>query len=224
VVGAIQYYPRHESKPTVVAAAIRPWEIVMWIGVLLVVIAVIVAGWLIAVYNRLVALKNRVANAYAQIDVQLKRRHDLIPNLLEVARKYMAHERETFEAIVAARNRAIAAQGAAARDPTDPNAIASLTAAETALGGALGRLYALTENYPELKASTTMAQFSEELTSTENKVAFARQAFNDAVMALNTAIQAFPAVLFAGSLGFKSAGMLEAVEAPTERAAPVVKF
>jgi LemA protein len=196
----------------------------MWIGVLLVVIIAIVVGWIIAVYNRLVALKNRVANAYAQIDVQLKRRHDLIPNLLEVARKYMAHERETFEAIVAARNRAIEAQAAAARDPTDRGAIASVTAAETVLGGALGRLFALSENYPELKASTNMAQFSEELTSTENKVAFARQAFNDAVMALNTAIQAFPAVLFAGAMGFKAAGMLEAIAAADERAAPVVKF
>jgi LemA protein len=193
-------------------------------GVVLGVIVAIVVGWLIAVYNRLVALKNRVANAYAQIDVQLKRRHDLIPNLLEIARKYMSHERETFEAIVAARNRAIEAQGAAARDPTDRNAIHSVAAAETVLGGALGRLFALSENYPELKASTNMAQFAEELTSTENKVTFARQAFNDAVMALNTAIQAFPAVLFAGALGFKAAGMLEAVEAPQERAAPVVKF
>jgi LemA protein len=196
----------------------------MWVGVLLVAIIAIVVGWLVAVYNRLVVLKNRVANAYAQIDVQLKRRHDLIPNLLEVARKYMAHERETFEAIVAARNRAIEAQAAAARDPTDRGAIASVTAAETVLGGALGRLFALSENYPELKASTNMAQFSEELTSTENKVAFARQAFNDAVMALNTAIQAFPAVLFAGAMGFKAAGMLEAIAAADERAAPVVKF
>jgi LemA protein len=196
----------------------------MWVGVLLVAIIAIVVGWFVAVYNRLVVLKNRVANAYAQIDVQLKRRHDLIPNLLEVARKYMAHERETFEAIVAARNRAIEAQAAAARDPTDRGAIASVTAAETVLGGALGRLFALSENYPELKASTNMAQFSEELTSTENKVAFARQAFNDAVMALNTAIQAFPAVLFAGAMGFKAAGMLEAIAAADERAAPVVKF
>jgi LemA protein len=217
---------RHESKPTgiIVAAAIQRLETVMSVGVLLVVILVVVVGWLVAVYNRLVALKNRVANAYAQIDVQLKRRHDLIPNLVEVARKYMSHERETFEAIVAARNRAIEAQTAAARDPTDPGAIASVAAAETVLGGALGRLFALSENYPELKASTNMAQLSEELTSTENKVAFARQAFNDAVMALNSAVQALPAVLFAGAMGFKTAGMLEAVEAPEERAAPVVKF
>jgi LemA protein len=199
-------------------------EITMSIGGLLIVILVVIVGWLVLIYNRLVALKNRVANAYAQIDVQLKRRHDLIPNLLEVARKYMSHERETLEAVVAARNRAVAAQGAAARDPTDAGAVASVGAAEAALGGALGRLLMLSESYPELKASTNMAQFAEELTSTENRVAFARQAFNDAVMALNTAIEAFPAVLFSGAVGFKAAGMLEAVESPTERAAPAVKF
>jgi LemA protein len=193
---------------------------------LLILIAVLAVGglWLVGVYNRLVAFKNRVANAYAQIDVQLKRRHDLIPNLVEVARKYMSHERETLQAVVEARNSASQARSAAAGNPTDPQAIAAVNAAENALGGALGRLFAVSESYPELKASANMAQLSEELTTTENKVAFARQAFNDAVMSLNTAIASFPAVMFASAMGFQAASMLESVSAPEERQAPQVKF
>lgn len=183
-----------------------------------------VAVWLIGAYNRLVALNNRVANAYAQIDVQLKRRHDLIPNLVEVARKYMSHERETLQAVVEARNAAAQARTAASSNPSDAQTIAALNATEGALSGALGRMFALSENYPDLKASANMAQLSEELTTTENKVAFARQAFNDAVMGLNTAVASFPAVLFAANLGFKAASMLESVSAPQERQAPAVRF
>jgi LemA protein len=193
----------------------------------LIIFAVVVAFgalWLIGAYNRLVALRNRVANAYAQIDVQLKRRHDLIPNLVEVARKYMSHERETLQAVVDARNRASDARATAAGNPADPQAIAALNATEAALGGALGRLFAVSENYPDLKASANMAQLSEELTTTENKVAFSRQAFNDAVMNLNTGVASFPAVLFASAMGFQAASMLESTGAPEERQAPKVQF
>jgi LemA protein len=175
-------------------------------------------------YNRLVELKNRVANAYAQIDVQLKRRHDLIPNLIEIVRKYMSFERDTLEAVVLAREAAARARGAAAGNPANAETMTALGNAEAALGGTLGRLFAVSENYPDLKANTTMAQLSEELTSTENKVGFARQAFNDAVMNLNTAIASFPAVLFSGALGYRAAAMLESIEKPEERAAPQVKF
>ncbi len=192
--------------------------------IIVVVIIALAALMMIGAYNRLVALKNRVANAYAQIDVQLKRRHDLIPNLVEVARKYMSHERETLQAVVEARNKASDARAAAASNPTDPQAIAALSATEGVLGGALGRLFAVSENYPDLKASANMAQLSEELTTTENKVAFARQAFNDAVMNLNTAIASFPAVLFAPAMGFHAATMLESTSAPEERQAPQVQF
>ncbi len=192
--------------------------------IVLVAAIAVVALWLIGAYNRLVALRNHVANAYAQIDVQLKRRHDLIPNLVEVARKYMSHERETLQAVVDARNRASAARATAAANPADPQAIAALNATEAALGGALGRLFAVSENYPDLKASANMAQLSEELTTTENKVAFARQAFNDAVMNLNTGVASFPAVLFVSAMGFQAASMLESTGAPEERQAPKVQF
>lgn len=192
--------------------------------IILVIVLALGALWLVGAYNRLVAFKNRVANAFAQIDVQLKRRHDLIPNLVEVARKYMSHERETLQAVVEARNKASDARAAAAANPADPQTIAALSATEGALGGALGRLFAVSENYPELKASANMAQLSEELTTTENKVAFARQAFNDAVMNLNTAIASFPAVLFAPAMGFQAASMLESTSAPEERQAPQVQF
>lgn len=190
----------------------------------IIILLALAAVWLIGTYNRLVSLKNRVDNAFAQIDVQLKRRYDLIPNLVEIARKYMSHERDTLEAVVAARGAAMQAQQAAAGNPSSAGAIASLGAAESQLGGALGRLLAVSEGYPELKASANMAQLSEELTSTENKVAFARQAFNDAVMNLNTGIRSFPAVLFAASLGFAPAGMLEATTRAEERSAPTVRF
>jgi LemA protein len=181
-------------------------------------------GWLVVIFNRLVALNARVANAYAQIDVQFKRRYDLIPNLVEVAREYMGHERQTLEAVIVARNSAARARAAAASNPADAAVMATLSTAEGGVAGALRRLSAVAESYPDLKASANLAQLSEELTSTENKVAFARQAFNDAVMNLNTGVRSFPAVIFAARFGFKEAGMLEAIGAANERQAPDVKL
>jgi LemA protein len=191
--------------------------------VTLLVIAVLVL-LMILTYNRLVGLKNRSANAFAQIDVQLKRRHDLIPNLVETARAYMAHERSTLDAVTEARNVAQAAGRAAAQNPADARALTAMAQAEGALTSTLGRFFAVAEAYPDLKANQTMMQLAEEITTTENKVAFARQAFNDAVMNLNTAIQSFPAVLFAGALGFVAAPQLQPIEAKAEREVPVVKF
>lgn len=176
----------------------------------------------IATYNRLVTLRNRYKNAFAQIDVQLKRRYELIPNLVETAKGYMKHERETLEAVIAARNHAAGAVKQASTEPGNAQAMALLSGAETALTGALGRLFALAEAYPELKANQTMMQLSEQLTSTENRVAFARQAFNDAVMVYNTASEVFPAVLIAGSFRFTPASLLEIETA--ERSAPRVSF
>jgi LemA protein len=187
--------------------------------VLLVVLAVYVAG----VYNSLVGLRNVVKNAFAQIDVQLKRRYDLIPNLVEVAKKYMAHEKETLTAVIEARNGASSASSEAAANPIDPSSIAKLLGAEKLLGKSMGGFYAVSERYPELKADTQMQQLTEELTSTENKVAFARQAYNDAVMRYNTAQEKFPAVLFAAILGFKHSQSF-VIEDETERDAVKVKF
>lgn len=195
--------------------------------VMIVVLAVICGGVLlvlygVAIYNRLVTLRNQFKNAFAQIDVQLKRRYDLIPNLVETAKAYLAHERETLEAVIAARNQAAGAIKLAAADPGNAQAMAGLAGAEATLGGALGRLFALAEAYPDLKANQTMMQLSEELTSTENRVAFARQAYNDAVMIYNTACEVFPAVFIAGAFRFTPASMLEI--APAEQAAPRVSF
>jgi LemA protein len=167
-------------------------------------------------------VRNRVTNAFAQIDVQLKRRHDLIPNLVETAKGYMAHERETLEAVITARNAASTATTSVAKDPMDTAALATLSAAEGTLTSSLGRMFALSEAYPDLKANANMVQLSEELTSTENKVAFARQAFNDAVLDLNNTIQSLPSAFMAGPLGFKAGSMFEVSEA--DRVAPVVKF
>jgi LemA protein len=193
-------------------------------GALLVlgIIAVIVF-FVIGIYNRLVTARNGYKNAFAQIDVQLTRRYDLIPNLVETAKGYMAHERGTLEAVIAARNSAMAGLKAAAADPSDPQAIAKLSGAEGALGGALGRLFALAEAYPDLKANTTMQQLMEELTSTENRVAFARQAYNDAVLGYNNAREVFPNSLISGMFNFAPGSMLE-IDAPEKRAAPQVKF
>jgi LemA protein len=195
---------------------------------LIVVIAVLaVLGLLllffVGAYNKLVALRNRYKNAFSQIDVQLKRRHDLIPNLVEVAKGYMSHERETLEAVINARNQAVTAQQRAAASPGDPAAMTSLGNAEGALTGALGRLFALSEAYPDLKANTNMMALQEELSTTENKVAFARQAYNDAVMTYNTQRETFPTVLVAGMLGFGEAQLFE-LESPKEREAPRVQF
>lgn len=191
----------------------------------LVIVALIVVLILVIVgiYNGLVSGRNRYKNAFAQIDVQLKRRHDLIPNLVEVAKKYMAHERGTLEAVIAARNTASSARGAAAADPGDPAAMQKLIAAEGVLGGAMGKLFALAEAYPDLKANATMMQLSEELTSTENKVSFSRQAYNDAVMTYNTQCEQFPGVLIANNFGFKQAQLFE-IENAAEREAPKVSF
>jgi len=180
--------------------------------------------WLIALFNNLVSLRNRFKNAYAQIDVQLKRRYDLIPNLVETAKGYLAHERGTLEAVTAARGAAQAAATRAAANPAAPGAVAAVGAAEAVLTGALGRLFALAEAYPDLKANQTMMQLSEELTSTENKVSFARQAYNDAVMAYNIGIESFPGNIIAGTFAFTAATLLEATESPEERKAVKVSF
>ena len=189
----------------------------------LALLVIIIAIFLISVYNNLVTLRNRYENAFSQIDVQLKRRYDLIPNLVETAKGYMAHERETLEAVIAARNTAFSAEQKAAKNPGDPGAIRSLVAAESVLGGALGRFMALAEAYPDLKANQNMMMIQEELTSTENKVAFARQGYNDAVTRYNTDRERFPAVLIAGALGFREAQLFE-LENEKERQAPQVKF
>jgi LemA protein len=186
-------------------------------------VIVLIAIYFISIYNRLVGGRNAYKNAFAQIDVQLTRRHDLIPNLVETARGYMKHERETLEAVIQARNAAVSGLKMAAANPGDPNAVQQLSGAENALSGALGRLFALAEAYPDLKANQNMMQLSEELTSTENKVAFARQAFNDAVMSYNNAREVFPNSIVAGSFGFLPAELLQ-IESPEKRAVPVVKF
>jgi LemA protein len=187
-------------------------------------IIAVVAIWAISIYNGLVALRNRYKNAFSQIDVQLKRRYDLIPNLVEVAKGYLKHERETLEAVIKARNQAVAAAQGAAANPGNPAAMASLGQAEGALSGVLGRLFALAEAYPDLKANQNMLAIQEELTSTENKVSFARQAFNDSVMEYNTRRESFPANVFAGMFGFGAAELLNATESAEERKAPKVSF
>ena len=179
--------------------------------------------WIVGAYNRLVALRNRYKNAYAQIDVQLKRRYDLIPNLVETAKGYIKHERGTLEAVIAARNAASAANVRAAQNPGDAGAMKDLSGAETALTGTLGRLFALSEAYPDLKANTTMMSLMEELTSTENKVAFARQAYNDAVMGYNTQRETFPTNLIAGPFNFGPAESF-VIEKAEEKEAPKVSF
>jgi LemA protein len=194
--------------------------------ILVIVIAVpvfFVLMWIMGAYNRLVALRNRFKNAYAQIDVQLKRRYDLIPNLVETAKGYIKHERGTLEAVIAARNAASAANVRAAQSPGDAAAMKELSGAETALTGTLGRLFAVAEAYPDLKANTTMMALMEELTSTENKVAFARQAYNDSVMSYNTQRETFPTNMIAGPFNFGPAELF-VIEKPEEKEAPKVTF
>ena len=193
-------------------------------GWIFLVVIVGAAFWAMSIYNGLVALRNRFKNAFAQIDVQLKRRYDLIPNLVEVAKGYMAHERGTLEAVIAARNGAASAAQKAAADPSDAKAIQGLATAEAGLSGALGKLFALAEAYPDLKANQNMLAVQEELTSTENKIAFARQAYNDSVMTYNTKRESFPDTIFAGLFGFKEAELLQATESAEERQAVKVKF
>lgn len=178
---------------------------------------------IIGIYNRLVTLRNRFKNAFSQIDVQLKRRYDLIPNLVEAAKAYLKHEHETLEQVIKARNIAVSANQKAAMNPADPAAMQGLSGAESVLGGALSRLMVVMEQYPDLKANTTIAQLSEELTSTENRISFARQAYNDAVMSYNTGRETFPTVVVAGALGFTTAVFFE-ISNPAEKEAPKVAF
>ena len=193
-------------------------------GWTILIIIVAVVGFGIMIYNRLVAGRNRFKNAFAQIDVQLTRRHDLIPNLVETAKGYIKHERETLEAVINARNTAVSGLKAAAADPTDPEAMRRLSEAEQGLSGALGRLFALSEAYPDLKANQNMMQLTEELTGTENKISFARQAFNDAVMSYNTSSQQFPTNVIAGMFSFAPAELLQSTESDDERRAVKVQF
>jgi len=190
-----------------------------WILGIIVVVAILA----VVLYNGLVSKRARYKNAFAQIDVQLTRRHDLIPNLVETAKAYMAHEKGTLEAVINARNAAVSGLKNASKDPSNPEAIQELNQAEQGLSGALGRLFALTEAYPDLKANQNMMQLSEELTSTENKVAFARQGFNDAVMEYNIQRESFPANLIANNFGFRAAELLE-IEDVAKREVPKVSF
>jgi len=186
-------------------------------------IIVLLGLFVVGIYNGLVTARNGYKNAFAQIDVQLTRRHDLIPNLVEVARGYLAHERNTLEAVITARNAAVSGLKAAAANPGDAAAVQNLATTENALTGALGRLFALAEAYPDLKANKNMMQLSEELTTTENKVAFARQAFNDSVMGYNNRREVFPGNIVAGMFGFTAAQLLE-IESPQKREVPQVSF
>jgi LemA protein len=193
--------------------------------ILLVILAVflILVFGVIRIYNRLVTLRNRFKNAFAQIDVQLKRRYDLIPNLVETAKGYMKHERETLEAVIQARNAASDANKKAAAHPEDPSAVKNLMGAEAGLTGTLGRLFALSEAYPDLKANQNMMQLTEELTSTENKISFARQAFNDSVMAYNTTRETFPNNILSGMFNFQEAQLFE-IDRAQEGQAPKISF
>ena len=189
------------------------------------VIVLVLVATAVGIFNKLVTLRNRFKNAFAQIEVQLKRRHDLIPNLVETAKGYMAHERETLDAVIQARNQASAGLQRAASDPTDAEAVKGLGSAEGALSGAMGRLFAVMEAYPDLKASENMQQLSEELTTTENRIAFARQGYNDAVMGFNTYRQSFPPVFFASKFGHpEDASLLEFDDSEQIQAAPEVSF
>ena len=192
--------------------------------IVLVLVAVVLGAWVVGMFNQLVTLKNRYKNAFAQIEVQLKRRYDLIPNLVEVAKGYMKHERETLEAVIQARNQAAGGLRKAAADPGDAKAIQELAVAEGALTGTIGRLFALAEAYPDLKANQNMMQLTEELRSTENKVAFARQAFNDSATAYNIYKQTFPPVFFAGMFGHSHDATLLEFEGEPIQQAPKVSF
>ncbi|MDR7096946.1 LemA family protein [Hydrogenophaga laconesensis] len=187
-------------------------------------VGLVVFFWAVGAYNRLVRLKNAIANAFGQIDVQLKRRYDLIPNLVEVARRYLAHEAQTLEAVIAARNQARTAEQTAAGSPLNAGALGALAGAEQLLGGALGKLFAVVEDYPDLKADQSMRELSEELTSTENRVGFARQAYNDRVLEFNDAAAQFPTLLIARLFGFQPQAMLASTTTEAERETLRVKL
>ena len=187
-------------------------------------VVIVIVIWVVTAYNGLVALRNRFRNAYAQIDVQLRRRYDLIPNFVESVKGYLQHERETLDAVVQARGNAVSAAQRAAAAPGEPALMQGLAQAEGALGGALGRLLAIFESYPDLKANQSISALQEELSSTENKVAFARQAYNDSVMQYNTRRESFPDNIFAGVFGFAPAELLEATQSAEQRAAPKVSL
>lgn len=192
--------------------------------IVLLAIGLLIVFWAVGAYNRLVSLRNQIKNAFAQIDVQLKRRYDLIPNLVETAKAYMKHERETLEAVISARNQAVTANAKASVDPGNAAAMQQMAAAEGMLSNTLGKLFALSEAYPDLKANQNMMQLTEELTSTENRIAFSRQAYNDGVMQYNTSIEQFPVSTIANMFAFKQAELLQATEAPEERKAIKVSF
>src|ERR1017187_6214379 len=196
---------------------------VLLVLIAFVAIVIIAASWAVGIFNSLVSLRNRFKNAFAQIDVQLKRRYDLIPNLVETAKGYLKHEHSTLEDVIKARNIAYTASQAAAANPADASAVKGLLSAESGLTGALSRLMVVSEQYPDLKANQNMMQLTEELTSTENKIAFARQSFNDSVMEYNTSRETFPNVVLAGMFGFQAAELFH-VEDPAERHAPKVSF
>jgi|RhiMethySRZTD1v2_1073278.scaffolds.fasta_scaffold526159_2 LemA protein len=196
------------------------WIALLVIGGLVLLLILFAVG----MYNGLVILRNQYKNSFAQIDVQLRRRYDLIPNLVETVKGYMTHERETLDAVIKARNIAVSAGQKAAAKPGDPQAMGELNQAEAQLTGSLGRLIALAEAYPDLKANQTMASLQEELSSTENKIGYARQAYNDAVTAYNSKRETFPTTVVAGMFGFTEAKLLEAVETPAQREAPKVSF
>lgn len=189
----------------------------------LIAVPLLIALFAVGIYNGLVKLRNVYKNAFSQIDVQLKRRHDLIPNLVETVKGYMTHERETLEAVIAARNVAASARSNAAADPGNPASLAQLSQAEAGLGGVLGRLFAVSEAYPDLKANQNMMQLTEELTTTENKISFARQAYNDSVLAYNNQREVFPNNLLAGMFGFQPAAFFEVTD-ESEKSAPKVSF
>jgi LemA protein len=191
--------------------------------IIFVVVAIVIIGFVVGVYNKLVTMRNRYKNAYAQIDVQLKRRYDLIPNLVETAKGYIKHERETLEAVTQARNIAYAASQTAAANPGDATAVKNLSAAETGLSGTLSRLMMVSEAYPDLKANQNMMQLTEELTSTENKISFARQAYNDSVMIYNTDREVFPSNFIAGMFNFGPAELF-VIDKPEQKDAPKVSF
>ena len=190
----------------------------------IVVIAIVLIAWIVGLYNGLVVLKNRFRNAFAQIDVQLRRRYDLIPNLVETAKGYLKHERETLTAVIEARNQAAGAAKALAAAPGDPAAVKAFSAAESGLAGVLSRLMVVVERYPDLKADKQMARVMEELTSTENRIAFARQAYNDSVTEYNTKRELFPSSIVAGIFNFAPAALLESTDSAAQREAPQVKF